>query len=263
MKERKVIRTNKNSHLSMGVKFMCITEKEKSRTFYVNSDNEEIRSTDNTNDAINKLIESFLSNYQKEKQVLRNISDYTYDSVDMLGIHFHDIKLKRGKSYLESPKRSADKKVAIRPKNTKDNKCFESAITVALNHREISKNPQRISKIRPHINKYNWKDIDFPAGTDEYKKFERNNNDIALNILSAPSNEKKLNIICKSKYNRKCKNQVVLLIITDNEQQDTEEKWHYIALKSEITDDGYKKQHTVYQHYLEESHQIIMKIFPA
>ena len=131
----------------MGVKFMCITEKEKSRTFYVNSDNEEIRSTDNTNDAINKLIESFLSNYQKEKQVLRNISDYTYDSVDMLGIHFHDIKLKRGKSYLESPKRSADKKVAIRPKNTKDNKCFESAITVALNHREIGKNPQRISKI--------------------------------------------------------------------------------------------------------------------
>ena len=83
---------------------MCITEKEKSRTFYVNSDNEEIRSTDNTNDAINKLIESFLSNYQKEKQVLRNISDYTYDSVDMLGIHFHDIKLKRGKSYIESPK---------------------------------------------------------------------------------------------------------------------------------------------------------------
>ena len=130
----------------MGVKFMCITEKEKSRTFYVNSDNEEIRSTDNTNDAINKLIESFLSNYQKEKQVLRNISDYTYDSVDMLGIHFHDIKLKRGKSYIESPKWSADKKVIINPKNTKD-KSVQYAITVALNHREIGKNPQRISKI--------------------------------------------------------------------------------------------------------------------
>ena len=30
-------------------------------------------------------------------------------------------------------------------------------------------------------------------------------------------------------------------MITDNEQQDTEGKWHYIALKSEITDDGYQK----------------------
>ena len=30
-------------------------------------------------------------------------------------------------------------------------------------------------------------------------------------------------------------------MITDNEQEDTEDKWHYIALKSELTDDGYKK----------------------
>ena len=31
-------------------------------------------------------------------------------------------------------------------------------------------------------------------------------------------------------------------MITDDEQQDTIEKWHYIALKSEIDDDGHKKQ---------------------
>ena len=30
-------------------------------------------------------------------------------------------------------------------------------------------------------------------------------------------------------------------MITDNEQQDTIEKWHCIALKSELTDDRYKK----------------------
>ena len=29
-------------------------------------------------------------------------------------------------------------------------------------------------------------------------------------------------------------------MITNNEQEDAEEKWHYIALKSELTDDGYK-----------------------
>ena len=50
---------------------------------------------------------------------------------------------------------------------------------------------------------------------------------------------KKKSIIYKSKYNRKCKNQVVLLMITDDEQQDTIEKWHYVALISE-TDEGHK-----------------------
>ena len=172
---------------------MCITNREKSRTFYVNSDNEEIRSADNTNDAINKLIESFLSKYQKEEQILRNGSNYTYDSVDTLGIYFHDMKLKRGKSYIKPPDWISCKKATINPKNTKDNNFFQYAITLALNHKEIERDQQTISKIKPFINKYKRKDIDFPAGTDEYKKFERKNNDIALIILSAPPNEKKKN----------------------------------------------------------------------
>ena len=87
----------------MGVRFMCITDKEKTQSFYVNSNNEEIRLGDDTSDIINKLTESFLNNYQKEEQILRNGSNYTFESVDILGIHFHDIKLKRGKSYIESP----------------------------------------------------------------------------------------------------------------------------------------------------------------
>ena len=49
----------------MGVSFMCITDSEKTRSFYVNSNNEEIRIGYNTNDIINKLYESFLNNYQK------------------------------------------------------------------------------------------------------------------------------------------------------------------------------------------------------
>ena len=159
----------------------------------------------------------------------------------MLGIHFHNIKLKRGKSYIKSPDWISSKKATINPKNTKDNKCFQYAITVALNHNEISSHPERISKIRSHINKYNSKDINFLAGIDEYKKFEINNSDIVLNILSVPPNEKKISIVYKPKYNRKRKNQVVLLMITDDEQQDIIEKWQYITLKSEIDDDGHKK----------------------
>ena len=39
------------------------------------------------------------------------------------------------------------KKATINPGNNKDNKCFQYAVTVALNHKEIKKDPQRITKI--------------------------------------------------------------------------------------------------------------------
>ena len=71
---------------------------------------------------------------------------------------------------------------------------------------------------------YNWKGIEIPAGLKDWKRFERNNKTIALNILFAPHNEK-TNLAYKSKYNCKRKNQVVLLMITDGE------KWHYICFK--------------------------------
>ena len=75
---------------------MCVTDQEKTRTFHVKSDNEDIRLGNHTSNIINKLYEYFLSNYQKEEQILRNGSNFVFESVDVLGIHFHDIKLKRG-----------------------------------------------------------------------------------------------------------------------------------------------------------------------
>ena len=131
--------------------------------------------------------------------VIIHLKAYIY----LLGIHFHDIKLKRGKSYIKSPEWISCKKATINPKN-KDNKSFQYSITVALNHQETENHPKRISNIKPFIDKYNWKDIDSPAGIKDWEKFERNNKYIALNILSASAKEK-INIIYKSKYNRKRK----------------------------------------------------------
>ena len=41
---------------------------------------------------------------------------------------------------------------------------FEDALDDALNYQTIEKDPQKISKLKPYINKYNWEGIDFPAG---------------------------------------------------------------------------------------------------
>ena len=66
------------------------------------------------------------------------------------------------------------------------------------------------------------------------EKFEKNNKTIALNILQVPHDEKNIIHVYKSKHNHTRKNQVVLLMVTDNG-----EKWHYTSLKSEQTEGGF------------------------
>ena len=46
------------------------------------------------------------------------------------------------------------KKGTINSINKKDNKCFQYAVTVTLNYEEIGKHPERITQIKPFINKY-------------------------------------------------------------------------------------------------------------
>ena len=82
-----------------------------------------------------------------------------------------------------------------------------------------------MSKIKPFIDKYNWKEIEFPSQGKNWKKFESNNKSIALNILYIPHNTEKIRHAYKSKYNLTRENQVILLMIIDGE------KWHYLALK--------------------------------
>ena len=54
-----------------------------------------------------------------------------------------------------------------------------------MNHEEIGKNPKRITKIKPSINKYQWKGIHFPSEKDDWKKIEKNNVTIVLNLFYA------------------------------------------------------------------------------
>ena len=75
------------------------------------------------------------------------------------------------------------KKKTINPINRKDNKCFQDAVTVVFNHKEIEKNPERITKIKPIVKKYNLEGINFPSEKDAWKKYEKNNVMTALNVF--------------------------------------------------------------------------------
>ena len=108
-----------------------------------------------------------------------------------------------------------------------EDNCFQNALNDSLDYQRIKKDPQKISKLKPYINQYNWKDIKFPSDKEDWKKFEQNNKEIALNVLFVPHNKKEIELAYKSKYNYKRKKQVILLMITDKNN-----RWHYLAVKS-------------------------------
>ena len=138
--------------------------------------------------------------------------------------NLNKISLSRGESYIDSPEWLKNKKATIYPKNN-DDKCFQHALTVALNYEQIKKDPQKISKIKPFIDQYSWKEIDFPSNKKDWKRFELNTKSIALNILYVPYNTEEIRHDYMLKY-IKHKNQVILLTITNGEKK------HYLAVKS-------------------------------
>ena len=92
--------------------------------------------------------------------------------------------------------------------------------------KKLKKTRKEFLNLKPYINNYNWKNIEFPSHLKDWKKFNQNINTIAFNILFVPYNTKQIRPAYISKYNNKRVNQVNLLMITDNE------KWHYLAVKS-------------------------------
>ena len=162
------------------------------------SDNEEIKPGNEADDIVKGLFNSFLNNYQKEEIVLRNGIDFVFESADLLSDHIHKTSLKRGKSYMKSPKWVVNKRATINPKNLSDNKSFQYFIIVALNHQNIENHPERITNIEIFTDLYNWEGIEFPAGIKDWKRFKRNNKTIALNILFVTQNEKTINLAHKS-----------------------------------------------------------------
>ena len=83
------------------------------------------------------------------------------------------------------------KEPIINNNNNNNNNNFQDALDDALNYQNIEIHPERISKLKPYINKYNWEGINFPGGSKEWQKFERDNNKITLNVLYVKHNTKK------------------------------------------------------------------------
>ena len=129
------------------------------------------------------------------------------------------MNLTRGSSYLPLPDWLAQKGAIINPKNL-DLECFKWATIAAMNWEEISRNPQRISKLKGFEDDLDWTGIGFPVSLRKIKKFE-SRNQISINVLTV---EGKQIYICRKggDYDRIAN----LMLITEGNRK------HYVAIKS-------------------------------
>ena len=143
---------------------------------YVYSDNLIIRPNDNSNEITTELYNSLLHRYQGALENKMKGSSFKFDYIKFLNIRFNQVDLIRGSSYIKEDKWISNKKEKNHQKN---------------NQKKIGDHPERINKIMPFITKYNWNNINFTSQRKDWERFEKDNTDIALNILSVPRNKKK------------------------------------------------------------------------
>ena len=217
--------------LTIAINFISSRDdNDEERVMHSKSDNIEIMISKEAHEVIEELFDSLKNRYQNNFETKMRNSEFVFDYVRLLYHKCHRINFSRGGSYINSRDSIKNKKATKNPINKKDNNCFQYAVTVALNYEEIKKEPQRITKIKPFINKYNWEGINFPSEKDDWKKFDKNNVTIAFNVLYAK--KEKIYPAYVSKHNSNCGKQIILLMISNGDKR---------AAESEAKSEGRRK----------------------
>ena len=172
--------------INMHVNFISSRDTGEARIYYVWSDNVSIMQGKDTYDIIREIFRSFLHNYQEELKMIKG-SDFVFESVDLLDYKLHRVRLKRGGSYIKSPKWLENKKAVINPKNENDDECLRWSIICALNYNEIIK-----KEFENIFKKIKHEDKDFSSHQRDWKNFEQNNESIALNVLLPSQNSEEI-----------------------------------------------------------------------
>ena len=133
--------------ITMRIIFVSLIDNNETQAMHTKSDNIEIMNGVDASDTINELIDSFMKRYQEGLETKLKGSSYIFERIDLLEYHLYKISLIRGSSYIKSPVWLYNKRVTTNPRNTKNNMCFQYAITTALNHQNITDHPERIKNL--------------------------------------------------------------------------------------------------------------------
>ena len=111
--------------LSAEINFISLKPgSDETRVMYTRSDNEEFMSSDDTNEIIKLLFESFLQRFEENLQNKMRGLEFEFDGTNFFYYDFNKTSIYRGGTYIDSPKWLKNKKSTINPKNN-DDKCFQ------------------------------------------------------------------------------------------------------------------------------------------
>ena len=123
--------------LTIAIKFISSKDSSETRNMHSKSDIEIMMGSE-TDEIIEELFEFLLKGYHEELEESMKGREFIFDSGNVLYYNLNKISLNRRWSYIDSLEWLKNKKSTINPKNN-DNKYFQYAVIVALNHENIVK----------------------------------------------------------------------------------------------------------------------------
>ena len=87
----------------MAIKFISSKDTEEERVMYSKSDNIKFAPYNDANGVVNKFFVSLCSKYQDNFETSMRVSDFIFDSIQLMHYKCHKVNFKRCGSYIDSP----------------------------------------------------------------------------------------------------------------------------------------------------------------
>jgi len=130
-----------------------------------------------------------------------------------------------GSSYIPTPKWLRDKKCAVNVKNVGDDHCFKWSVLACLYEPKSHKG--ELYNYLPYQNALNFDGIDFPVHPKSIPRFEQQNADVSINVLSYDAESRGFCVVYVSPHHRRRNHVNLLLLDSDNSS-----KHHFVWIRS-------------------------------
>ena len=178
------------------------------------------------NEVADEIFASIYSKYQLNLETSIRGIDYFFDSVQLIYYEFHRGSFIHDGSYIDSLDRITKTKTTINQKNI-DDKYIPYTPTAPLNYEEIESHPERVSNIKPFINKHNRTEINYSSKINDWKTFEKIIWQLLL-IFCILKKNKYFQLISQKLIRIVKKKKKILLMIA----KELKEGWYYLAIKN-------------------------------
>ena len=184
---------------------------------------------------LDEIYEEIVEEIEEEIQKVQEAegSGWTFVEVENLELHTTKWVPLNGSSYMPLDPYLANKKCLVNMKN-EDEECFKWCVLRALNPKD--KNAERIDKdLKSKQDTINMKGIQYPVDFRGIDRFEAQNPNISISVLSYNEKDKTINPLKTSK-NTLREYDIVLLLLKEAVKEENgkiKEKTHYVLVKNQ------------------------------